>query len=204
MLGISSNEFFKRSVTPNCNLMHQLDCLLEFSQKARKVLVEVNSNRRMYESVIKFLGRNVVEGREPFLAEPYYVLVEMPKFYFILKTLESMKAAGIFYDFIQKVEADYERYWIRNVSLGMVTPGAAALECSESSACVDLSDSVIAEDFVMFLYCAAICLVCVGVELLFVSGCPKLGTMLRHFRIRLSLKSAKVNVEIQTAVMALE
>ena len=203
--GKDNSEYFTRQKTlgenirePDCNLNHQLDpCLLGFSQKTRKVLVEVNTNRRMYESVMKFLGRNVVEGRETFSALPYYVLVEMPKFYYILKTLESMKAAGIFYDFIQKVEADYERYWIRNVSLGMLTPATVALECSESSECVDLSDSVIAEDLVMFLYCAAICLVCVGVELLLLSGCPKLGTMLRHFHIRHSRKSANVNVNVE-------
>lgn len=38
----------------------------------------------------------MVEGRGSSIFIPYYVWIEMPKFWILLNTLETMKAAGFF------------------------------------------------------------------------------------------------------------
>ena len=139
--------------------------LRELSQKSRKVLIEVNMNRRMYGNVMKFIGLNAIEGREPFFALAYYVRFAMPKAFLLLRTLELMKATGLFYHFVREVESDYNKYWIEQVSLELENRGKKARETTKESDCADLTDSILVETFVLFLYSLAMCAGCILIEL---------------------------------------
>ena len=107
----------------------------------------------------------MIESEEPSSTFPHYVWVQLPKSYILLKTVEFTKASGIFYDFFQHVESEFQKNLIRNNKLE--TPGFTAkqAECTDSSECVDFSDSIVAEAFVLFLYCVALSVISVTAEL---------------------------------------
>ena len=96
------------SITP-----HLSSILLKLNAKNRKVLAAGSGNRRMYGRIIKYLGRNVMEGRETFFSGQRYVLVFMPKPFILLQALEIMKAYGFMYHCFQRADAEFQRYGLR-------------------------------------------------------------------------------------------
>ena len=135
--------------------------LREFSQKNRKVLVQCDVNRRMYESVMTFSGLNAVEGRESFFASSAYVSFKLPKAYLFLKTLDQMKAAGHFYHFLEKAEYEYNKFWMQKIRLEMQEVAKQANWVNEDSYRAEFPDSVCTETFLLFLYSLIMCLSCV-------------------------------------------
>ena len=119
--------------------------LQELRQKNRKVLVEVNMQRRNSEHVMKFMGVNAMKGREPFFAVAYYVRFALPKSFLLLRTLELMKATGHFYHFCRETALEYKITWIRQVSLEMQNAGKRTRKASLDSESTDLTDSILLE-----------------------------------------------------------
>ena len=139
--------------------------LRECSHQNRKAIVAVDVNRRMYEGVMKLIGLNAVEGRESFFSTSHYVSFTLPKAYLFLKTLEQMKASGIFYHFSQIAEDEYNKNWIQTVRLEMQKAAKQGGQVKEGSYSADFSDSVLMETFLLFLYSLIACLSCLTLEL---------------------------------------
>ena len=171
-------EIYHRELTLQDNI-REMDCdlncqfvssLRTFRQQNRKLLVVLTPSRKIYENVMKTLGWNMVEGREVFFSVPFYVWVEMPKLWVLLKTLESMKAAGFFNDFFHHVEFKYQKQRVLKATSEMIRSGNSVPRCGVSSECVDLSDSIIAESLLLLIYCATISCFCLTADQLYLFG----------------------------------
>ena len=126
--------------------------------------------RDSFVKFIKFVGRNADEGNEPLFTFVDFVSAELnEKPLMIRSSLEWMKASGHFYHFLHEAEAALTREsvaWFKHTLLHDGPGGVVKLlEMETNPIGAGFTDSLVAETFVIFIYCLTLSIVSLVLEL---------------------------------------
>ena len=76
----------------------------------------------------------------------------------LVETLESMKAADLVYNFIQKSDLMLYKYWPEAIQKEFGLPEEdVSLQLSQNDDFFGFSDGIVAEAFFLFVYCISVC-----------------------------------------------
>ena len=134
--------------------------------------VEIDSIRRRIADLVKVLGFNAVEGEDSFHSSMLFTTFGKNQKPLMLKSsVEWMKAMGYFYHFLEKALSSYDT--LSGTRNKILERRQRAGQNSTESGAVSLTDSLVAEAFILMMYCFACCLLGIMLELLLQEKCRR-------------------------------
>ena len=139
-------------------------------KKPKMAYVETEVTRRRIVELINSLGYHVAEGKESFLSYIVYTtLGRNQKPMMLRSSTEWLKASGVFYHFLEKVLDDANAKNSSNVKT--LQEKMAQKSMNDSLAGIGLTDNLVAEAFILLMYCITSSLLCIILELLLQEKC---------------------------------